>query len=77
MTQHEVCLQQGSPISLCEASRLLFFFVLFFFPLVLLLNILSRGREIAEGSADKFSKPLSPLLLRDRKINDENRLKSS
>lgn len=32
-TQQEVCLQPGSPISLCEASRLFCFFplVLFFF----------------------------------------------
>lgn len=32
---------------------------------------------MAEGSADKFSKPLSPSLLRVRKINDVNRLESS
>lgn len=39
--------------------------------------LIKRGRHIAQGSADKFSKPLSPLLLWVGKINDENRLKSS
>lgn len=74
VTQHEVCLQPGSPISLCEASRLLFFFLTLFF-----FCIWSREAGILQLGLLTNSVSLFLLYYREqvRKKNNENRLKIS